>query len=94
MIGGLQGPIDPSEKPEWLSLRRDVRVNRDGLLFSARYFVLNNIDLERDYEQVAMDMPDETFGNRADPYFHYFVPRGGSQKPLAIYKRKDIPDGR
>ena len=94
VIGGLQGPIDPSEKPEWLSLRRDVRVNRDGLLFSARYFVLNNIDLERDYEQVAMDMPDETFGNRADPYFHYFVPRGGSQKPLAIYKRKDIPDGR
>ncbi|GAB6037063.1 hypothetical protein JCM15519_16220 [Fundidesulfovibrio butyratiphilus] len=89
VIGGLQGPVNPDEKPDWVSLRRDVRVNRDGLLFGARDFVVKNLDLERDYERVPVDTPDETFGNRADPYFHAFLSPGAPQSPLVLYKRKE-----
>jgi len=93
VIGGLQGPIDPSEKPDWVSMRRDLRVNRDGFLFAPREFIRNHLDLEHDYERVPFDAPDETFGNRADPYFHYFMPRGGPQQSLVIYKRKEAGHG-
>jgi len=45
--------------------------------------------LARDYERIELPNPDETFGNRADPYFHYFVPAGPPQSALVIYKRKE-----
>ncbi len=93
VLGGLQGPIDPNEKPDWLSIRRDVRVNRDGLLFAPRVFILENLDLARDYERVPVTAPDETFGNRADPYFHYFLPSGPPQATLEIYRRKEATRG-
>ena len=89
VIGGLQGPIDPAEKPDWVSMRRDVRVNRDGLLFAPREFINDHLDLARDYERIELDLPDETFGNRAGPQFHYFIPAGPPQSPLVIYKRKE-----
>ncbi len=91
VIGGLQGPISPAEKPDWLLLRREVRVNRDGVLFAPRDFVLNQLDLDKDYERVPLKAPDETFGNRADPYFHAFVPEGPPQEELAVYRRKEAP---
>ena len=94
VLGGLQGPIAPDEKPDWVSMRRDLRVNRDGFLFAPREFIQERLDLERDYERVALAAPDETFGNRADPYFHFFVPMGPPQSPLAIYKRKEAPGAR
>lgn len=89
VIGGLQGPIDPSEKPDWVSMRRDVRVNRDGFLFAPREFIETRLNLARDYERIELDQPDETFGNRAGPQFHYFVPAGPPQSPLVVYKRKE-----
>ncbi|MFZ5426631.1 MAG: ArnT family glycosyltransferase [Thermodesulfobacteriota bacterium] len=91
VIGGLQGPISPAEKPDWIAMRRDVRVNRDGFLFAPREFILTRLDLANDYERVELPMPDETFGNRADPYFHYFVPAGPPQSPLVVYRRKEAP---
>jgi len=91
VIGGLQGPIAPDEKPDWVSMRRDVRVNRDGFLFAPREFIITHLDLARDYERIDLDMPDETFGNRAGPQFHSFVPAGPPQSPLVIYKRKESP---
>ncbi|GFK95742.1 hypothetical protein NNJEOMEG_03610 [Fundidesulfovibrio magnetotacticus] len=89
VIGGLQGPINPAEKPDWVSVRRAVRVNRDGQVFAPREFVTRGLDLARDYERIELNRPDETFGNRADPYFHYFVPAGPPQAPLVVYKRKE-----
>jgi hypothetical protein len=91
VIGGLQGPIDPTEKPDWVSMRRDVRVNRDGFLFGPREFIENHLDLARDYERIELPTPDETFGNRAGPQFHSFIPAGPPQKPLVVYKRKESP---
>ncbi|WP_243440108.1 ArnT family glycosyltransferase [Fundidesulfovibrio soli] len=91
VLGGLQGPIAPDEKPDWVSMRRDVRVNRDGLVFAPRVFIQEQLNLERDYERVPMTQPDETFGNRADPYYHYFSPAGPPQAALEIYRRKEAP---
>lgn len=88
VIGGLQGPISPSEKPDWVSMRREVRVNRDGVLFAPREFILKHLDLARDYERIELSAPDETFGNRADPYYHYFVQATEPQARLVVYKRK------
>ena len=92
VIGGLQGPVGEAEKPDWLCLRRDIRVNRDGVLFGARQFVIDHLDLARDYDLVENNLPDETFGDRPDPDFHYFTARGGPQKSLLIYKRKEQAD--
>jgi len=91
VIGGLQGPINPAEKPDWVSVRRAVRVNRDGQVFAPREFVTRQLDLAKDYERIELSAPDETFGNRADPYFHSFVPAGPPQGPLVVYKRKEAP---
>jgi hypothetical protein len=89
VIGGLQGPISPDEKPDWVSVRRDVRVNRDGLLFAPRQFIKDHLNLERDYERIELALPDETFGNRPGPQFHMFIPAGPPQSGLVIYKRKE-----
>jgi len=87
VLGGLQGPPAPEEKPEWVLIRRSVRVNRDRLLFPARAFV-HTLDLERDYERLELPWPDEDFGNRADPYYHAFIPVEPPQLPLTIYRKK------
>lgn len=93
VIGGLQGPIPDTEKPDWVSMRRDVRVNRDGFLFAPREYITTKLDLARDYDRIELPHPDETFGNRADPYFHYFVPAGPPQSSLVVYKRKESARG-
>jgi hypothetical protein len=94
VIGGLEGPIDPSEKPDWVSMRRDVRVNRDGLLFAPREFITNHLDLDRDYQRIELPTPDETFGNRPGPQFHAFLPVGPPQSALVVYMRKENTDAR
>lgn len=89
VIGGLQGPVAEGTKPDWVLRRRVVRVNRDRFLFGAREFT-DGLDLTRDYERVPVPFPDETFGNRTDdPNHHYFVPEGGPQKELEIWRRKE-----
>jgi hypothetical protein len=88
VIGGLQGPVDAAEKPDWILRRRVVRVNRDRFLFGAREFT-DALDLPRDYERVPLPFPDETFGNRTDdPNHHYFLPVEQPQKGLEVWRRK------
>ena len=88
VIGGLQGTISPDEKPDWVLVRRAVRINRDRVLFGSRAFV-ETLDFDRDYERVPVNAPDETFGNRTDdPNQHRFVPEGPPQKPLEIWRRR------
>lgn len=89
VIGGLQGPIAPNEKPDWVLRRRAVRINRDRLLFGSQAFT-QTLELARDYERVFVDSPDETFGNRTDdPNQHHFVPVGPPQKTLEIWRRRE-----
>jgi len=89
VIGGLQGPIDPSEKPDWLLMRQDVRTNRDGVLFAPREFITTKLDLNRDYERIELPFPDETFGNRPGPQFHHFVPVGAPQSQVVVYRLRE-----
>lgn len=89
VIGGLQGTIPAGEKPDWVLIRRSVRINRDRVLFGSRAFT-ESLDLAGAYERVPVDAPDETFGNRTDdPNHHHFVPVGPPQKPLEIWRRKE-----
>jgi len=89
VIGGLQGPVDADEKPDWVLRRRVVRVNRDRYLFGAREFT-DALDFEHDYERVPLPFPDETFGNRTDdPNHHYFIPVEEPQKELEVWRRKE-----
>ena len=88
VVGGLQGPVSEEEKPDWVLVRRVVRVNRDRMLFGARAFT-NGLDLERDYERIELSGPDETFGNRAAPNYHHFIPMEPPQKPLVVYRRRE-----
>jgi hypothetical protein len=87
VLGGLQGAPDPDEKPDWILVRRTIRTNRDRLFFPARRFI-NSLDLERDYERIELPCPDEQFGNRADPYYHYFIPLEPPLSPLVVYRKK------
>lgn len=89
VIGGLQGPVAPGEKPDWVLRRRVVRVNRDRFLFGGREFT-DAMDLGRDYEPVPYARPDETFGNRTDdPNHHSFIPVEPPQKEIEIWRRKE-----
>lgn len=87
VLGGLQGPPAPDEKPDWVLVRRAVRVNRDRLLFPARAFV-HTLDLDKDYERIELPWPDEDFGYRADPYYHSFIPMEAPRLPLTVYRKK------
>ncbi|KHK01401.1 ArnT family glycosyltransferase [Desulfovibrio sp. TomC] len=89
VLGGLQGPVPPDTRPDWVLRRRVVRVNRDRFLFGAREFT-DTLDFARDYERVPLPFPDETFGNRTDdPNHHYFIPVEAPQKELEIWRRKE-----
>jgi len=94
VIGGLQGPIDPNEKPDWVLMRRDVRANRDGVLFAPREFITSRLDLDRDYERIELPFPDETFGNRPGPQFHHFLPVGPPQSPMVVHRLKEAARAR
>ncbi len=87
VIGGLQGPVAETEKPDWILTRRVVRVNRDRTLFGARAFVLT-LDLDQDYDRIDLPWPDETFGARAAPDEHAYIPAGPPALPLTVYHRK------
>ncbi len=87
VIGGLQGDIDPAERPDWILERRVVRVNRDRVLFGARAFT-STLDLDKDYERIDLPWPDETFGNRAAPDEHAFIPAEPPAVPLRVYRKK------
>ena len=89
VVGGLQGPVPPDLKPDWVLRRRVVRVNRDRFLFGAREFT-DAMNLPADYERVPLAFPDETFGNRTDdPNHHYFIAVEPPQKELEIWRRKE-----
>jgi len=89
VLGGLQGPVPPDARPDWVLRRRVVRVNRDRFLFATREYT-DALDLARDFERVPVPFPDETFGNRTDdPNHHYFIAVEAPQKELEIWRRKE-----
>ncbi|MBF0481056.1 MAG: glycosyltransferase family 39 protein [Desulfovibrionaceae bacterium] len=90
IIGGLQGAIDPSLKPDWISVRHEVRVNRDRILFDSKAATMFRLDLDNDYDRIDLASADEAFGNREDPQYHYFIPLAEPVQHLVIYRKKGI----
>jgi 4-amino-4-deoxy-L-arabinose transferase-like glycosyltransferase len=87
VIGGLQGRISPSRPPDWVVARYEIRYNRNYQLQDSEKFIQEKLSLADDYQAIMLPWEDEPFGNRADPYYHRFVP---ADKPLAqavIYKK-------
>ena len=87
VIGGLQGPIAPSRPPDWVVSRYEIRYNRDYQLQDAEKFIREKLSLATDYQAILLPWEDEPFGNRADPYYHRFVPTARLLPQAVIYKK-------
>ncbi len=88
VIGGFQRmpeSLDPI--PEWVILRHRIFLTRDNEVPASVQWI-RSLDLERDYDAVPLGVPDEPFGNRADPYCHRFVPPEKSYPRVVVYRKK------
>lgn len=93
ILGGLRADDpDAVNNPEWLLKRSVSRTDRDGFLVQSDDVILNVLNLERDYDRIDLGVPDDMFGNRADPYYHQFVPQEEPYQTLVVYRRKDLRD--
>ena len=90
VIGGLQGEVllGPEELPDWVVKRWYSRWNRDHKLISSEAFILEKLKLEKDYQAVVLPYEDEIFGNRADPFYHHFVPPVEPINRITIYCKR------
>jgi hypothetical protein len=90
VLGGLQGgvPLPPGETPDWVVKRWHTRWNRDLNLIKSEDFIRKNLNLAEDYQAVVLPFEDEIFGNRADPYYHRFVPPVEPLSLLTIYQKR------
>ena len=87
VIGGLQGPIASSRPPDWVVSRYEIRYNRNYQLQDSEKFIREKLSLADDYQAIMLPWEDEPFGNRADPYYHRFVPAARPLARAVIYKR-------
>ena len=93
VLGGLQGDV-PSwgASPDWVVKRWDIRWDRNYELIKSEKFILDNVRLTTDYEALTLPYEDEVFGNRADPYYHRFLPETEPINQIIIYRKKSKVD--
>lgn len=91
ILGGLRAD-DPEalQNPEWLVKRCISRTDRDGFLLQSDAAILFDLDLEKYYDRLEVGFTDDQFGNRADPYYHQFIPNEEPTQKVVIYRRKDL----
>jgi 4-amino-4-deoxy-L-arabinose transferase-like glycosyltransferase len=87
VLGGLQHNMPLSQQPDWLVLRWYTRWNRDYDLNESEKLIRQLISDPAKYQQVDVAAEDEIYGNRADPYFHHFMPRTEPLSPVAVYEK-------
>lgn len=87
VVGGLQGHIPLSPPPDWLVLRWYTRWNRHYDLNESEKLIRQLISDPTKYQRVVVAAEDEIYGNRADPYFHHFVPRTEPLSPIVVYEK-------
>ncbi len=89
VMGGLQGTTPPPPRvPDWVVKRWHSRWDRDYQLIKSEDYILRELRLEEDYQEIILPAEDEIFGNRADPYYHRFLPPARAIAPLTIFQRK------
>lgn len=92
VLGGLQGRVpNPGELPKFVVKRWHTRWNRRYDLIKSEAFIMN-LRLAVDYEPLVLPFADEQFGNRADPYYHRFVPETPPLNQLIIYRLRSHHD--
>ena len=87
VIGGLQGGVPASRPPDWVVSRHEIRYNRDYQLQDAEKFIRERLSLDADYQAIILPWEDEPFGNRADPYYHRFLPAPRPPVQAIVYKK-------
>jgi hypothetical protein len=94
VLGGLQGRVPgPGELPKFVVKRWHTRWNRSYDLIKSEAFILQ-LRLAVDYEPLVLPFADEEFGNRADPYYHRFVPETPPLNQLIIYRLRSHHDAK
>jgi hypothetical protein len=89
VVGGLQWrQTPPGDLPPWVVKRCDTRLNREKLLSRSEELILHYPRLFQDYQAIVLPYPDELFGNRADPYYHHFVPPAEPFTRLVVYRKR------
>ena len=85
IMGGLQGRV-PLDNPDWVVKKGYTRYNREYYLNKSETVILRRLDLSKDYQMVVLPCPDDFFGNRADPYYHRFLPPEWMPR-LVVYRK-------
>ena len=67
--------------------RYEIRYNRNYQLQDSEKFIREKLSLAADYQAIILPWEDEPFGNRADPYYHRFVPAARPFARAVIYKK-------
>jgi hypothetical protein len=94
VFGGLQGRLpEAGELPKFVVKRWHTRWNRRYDLTKSEAFILG-LRLAGDYEPLVLPFADEEFGNRADPYYHRFVPDQPPLNQLIIYRLRSHDDAK
>lgn len=89
VLGGLEGEVDlPGRTPDWVVRRWHSRWDRNLDLNKSEQYILDNLRLTTDYVALALPYEDEIFGNRADPYYHRFLPETEPINQIIIYRKK------
>ena len=88
VMGGLQGRIpDDGHPPDWVLKRPFLTLSRDRMFMKSDEYMYKKLDLENDYEAIALSCPAEMWGARADPYSHEFLPVEEPYRHLTVYRR-------
>jgi hypothetical protein len=80
--------VPPGAKPDWVINRWYKRWDRNLELIKSEKYILHNLRLPEDYEALDLPAEDETFGNRADPFYHHFLPETEPVNHIIIYRKK------
>ena len=87
VLGGLQAHSTMQQLPDWLVPRWVLRWNRQRDLNESERVIRQLISQSGDYKRLTLPHEDDVFGNRADPFFHRFIPPIESISPIVIYER-------
>lgn len=89
VLGSLQGRVPAlGDRPHWVVQRWHTHRTRDLVLSKSEEFIRQHLRLSQDYRVLVLPCEDEIYGNRADPYYHRFVPALLPLARLTIHQRR------
>lgn len=86
VVGGLQGKVENDAKPDWVWMRRQIMLNRNGDLFLGTRYILEELSLKSSYVSLPIPGSNETYENTGDVLIYCFLPFPGASE-LAVYRK-------